>query len=174
MCIVNFSQSFVDYPTKPNERKRDTELLPKLRDNLPAIFNWCYEGFRILQVVREFVEMEDEVDAKTEFVRASNPLIMFLEDMNYHGEHSRDSIYNDYKAWCIQAGHNQASRRSVISGIRQLARDTLEEGWQRQDGKAIRIFKFLDADESQKKVTEVAEPTQMTLVSADNTWEELN
>lgn len=93
--------------------------------NLPVIFNWCYEGFHILQVVREFVEMEDEVDAKTEFIRASNPLIMFLEDMNYHGQHSRASIYNDYRNWCVQAGHNQASRRSVIAGIRQLMRDTL-------------------------------------------------
>ncbi len=174
LCIVNFSQSFVDYPTKPNERKRDTELLPKLRDNLPAIFNWCYEGFHILQVVREFVEMEDEADAKEEFIRASNPLIMFLEDMDYHGQHSRDAIYNDYKAWCIQAGHNQASRRSVISGIRQLMRDTLEEGWLRTDGKPVRVFIFPDTEVSQQSATEVTEPTQMTLVNTDTTWEELN
>lgn len=142
LCIVNFTQSFADHPVKPNQRQRDTTLVPRLLQNLPAIFNWCLEGYLILRRTRDFTTMEDEEVAKQEFMEASNPLITFLKDSDLQGRISREELYERYKQWCVDAGHKQASRRTVISGIRVLAKDYAKEVDTKVDGKKFVGFIF--------------------------------
>lgn len=142
MTIVNFTQSFVDYPTKPDERRRDTQIQEKLMGNLPAIFNWVLNGYLILSRTRSFTEMEDEVTAKEEFAEASNPLITFLKDMDFQGRITRDEMYVKYTEWCEEAGHHRGSRRSMFSGIRQLVKDSAKEIETTIDGKKCRAFVF--------------------------------
>lgn len=142
LCIVNFTQSFVDHPSKPNERRRNTVLQGKLINELPAIFNWCLEGYITLKRTRTFTTMEDEETAKQEFMEASNPLITFLKDTEFEGRVTRDEMYEKYKQWCLDAGHRQASRRSMISGVRQLTKDSVKETSTTIDGNDCRVFVF--------------------------------
>lgn len=126
LCIVNFTQSFVDHPSKPNERRRDTTLTSKLLDNLPAIFNWCLDGYLILLRTRDFTTMEDEEQAKKDFMEASNPLITFLKDTEPEGRISRNDLYQKYVDWCQEAGHKQGSRTYFGREIKKV----LPEGTQ--------------------------------------------
>ena len=97
ITIINFTQSFVDHPRKANERLRDTQLQDRLMKNLPAIFNWCLEGYLILRRTREFTTMEDEEKAKQEFMEASNPLITQTADNSAEVVLSGEKVYwKDY------------------------------------------------------------------------------
>ena len=131
ITIVNFTQSFVDHPLKPNERQRDTTLTPKLLANLPAIFNWCLEGYLILRRTRDFTTMEDEEQAKQEFMEASNPLITFLRDAEPQGRISKNELYQSYQEWCQEAGHKQGSRTYFTREIKKILPDgtQITEGW---------------------------------------------
>lgn len=130
ITIVNFTQSFVDHPSKPNERLRDTTLTPRLLSNLPAIFNWCLEGYLILRRTRDFTTMEDEEQAKQEFMEASNPLITFLKDTEPQGRISKNDLYMKYVDWCQEAGHKQGSRTYFSREIKRI----LPEGTKIHDG----------------------------------------
>ena len=142
MCIVNFTQQFVDYPSKPNEHKRDTELQSKLLKNLPAIFNWCLEGYIILRRTRSFTEMEDEAAAKQDFMEASNPLITFLKDVEPQGRISKSQLYQQYVDWCDEAGHKRGSRRFFVSGIKALVKDYATEVDSHVNGERFKGFVF--------------------------------
>lgn len=120
ITIINFTQSFVDHPSKPNERRRDTTLTPRLLANLPAIFNWCLEGYLILLRTRDFTTMEDEEDTKAEFMEASNPLITFLKDTDLGSAISKKELYQLYSDWCENNGHKRGSSTYLYRGLRKL------------------------------------------------------
>lgn len=130
ITIVNFTQSFVDHPARPNERRRDTTLTPRLLASLPGIFNWCLEGYLILCRTRDFTTMEDEETTKAEFMEASNPLITFLKDTEPQGRISKNELYQSYQDWCQEAGHKQGSRTYFTREIKKI----LPEGTQTIDG----------------------------------------
>lgn len=127
LCIVNFTQSFVDHPSKPNERRRDTTLTPRLLNNLPAIFNWCMEGYLILLRTRDFTTMEDEETTKAEFMEASNPLITFLKDIELGGSISKKELYRLYADWCDENGHHKGSSTYLYRGLKKLFPDGTRE-----------------------------------------------
>nr|DAD62451.1 MAG TPA: dsDNA helicase [Caudoviricetes sp.] len=142
LCIVNFTQSFVDHPSKPNERRRDTTLTPRLLDNLPAIFNWCLEGYLILKRTRDFTTMEDEETTKAEFMEASNPLITFLKDTEPQGRISKNELYQKYTDWCEEAGHKRGSRTYLLREVRKLFPDGTKEVDTYVDGERFKGFVF--------------------------------
>ena len=147
---MNFTQSFVDHPTKPNERRRDTTLTPRLLSNLPAIFNWCLEGYLILLRTRDFTTMEDEETTKAEFMEASNPLITFLKDTEPQGRISKNELYQSYQDWCQEAGHKQGSRTYFTREIKKILPEgtQITDGW--WDGQRFKgyIFPVHPVDES--------------------------
>lgn len=53
ICLVAFNARFTDEPDG-GELKADRELTNKLKKELPGIFNWCYQGYRILRDQRYF------------------------------------------------------------------------------------------------------------------------
>lgn len=120
MTIVNFTQSFVDYPTKPNERKRDTTLQERLLQDLPAIFNWCLEGYLILRRTRSFTEMEDEAAAKQEFAEASNPIITFLKEIDLGCSISKTELRDLWKRWAEENGHIPGSSTRLYREVKKL------------------------------------------------------
>ena len=131
ITIVNFTQSFVDHPSKPNERRRDTKLQDRLLKDLSAIFNWCLEGYLILCRTRDFTTMEDEEQTKQEFMEASNPLITFLKDTEPQGRVSKNDLYQSYQEWCQEAGHKQGSRTYFTREIKKVLPEgtQITEGW---------------------------------------------
>lgn len=153
ITILNFTQSFVDHPSKPNERRRDTQLQDRLLKNLPAIFNWCLEGYLILRRTRDFTTMEDEEATKAEFMEASNPLITFFKDTDLGGSISKKELYQLYSDWCENNGHKRGSSTYLYRGLRKLFPMGTQEVDKSINGERFKGFIFpenfplLDEDE---------------------------
>lgn len=153
ITILNFTQSFVDHPSKPNERRRDTTLTPRLLANLPAIFNWCLEGYLILLRTRDFTTMEDEEETKAEFMESSNPLITFLKDNDLGSSISKKELYQLYSDWCDNNGHKRGSSTYLYRGLRKLFPIGTQEVDKSINGERFKGFIFpansplLDEDE---------------------------
>ena len=58
------------------------------------------------------------------FMRVSNPLVAYLDEMKITGRVSRERLYKDYAEWCKDAGHEAMSRTKFIQQIKQTIRQT--------------------------------------------------
>ena len=112
LIIVDFKTSFVDHPdpNNPCERQKDVNIKDKLTEELSSggVFNWAYEGYKLLNAVGYFTETNDQAELISDFKRASNPVLLFYED--FFTEHTitdiaAKQVYLDYKEWCVANGH---------------------------------------------------------------------
>ena len=112
LILVDFKVSFVDDPDPddPYQRKKNVNVLDQLHDELNSggIFNWAYEGYKLLRAVGYFTETADQTQLIQDFKRSSNPILVFWED-KYHDLTSKDSytnaeVYYDYCQWCSDNG----------------------------------------------------------------------
>lgn len=87
--LIPFNFSFVDEPKKPNERKRDPDLLEKLKAEAPGILVWLVKSW--IKYMEEGLIPPDEVKAAT---------------AGYHKD--QDSIAQFLDACCIQGPSHQA------------------------------------------------------------------
>ncbi len=122
LVIVDFKVQFVDFPDpdNPYQRKKNIYILDDLQKELVTggIFNWCYEGYKLLKSVGYFTETNDQQELISNFKRASNPVLLFWEDRiqpDLPAELHNKQLYADYKAWCEENGHHP--RPSNIFGM---------------------------------------------------------
>lgn len=111
LIVVDFKVSFVDNPdpNDPYQRQKNVDILDELTHELNSggIFNWAYEGYKLLRAVGYFTETADQQQLIQDFRRSSNPILVFWED--YHGDFG-DSIGNTelyrnyYLQWCSDNG----------------------------------------------------------------------
>ena len=111
LILVDFKVSFVDNPDpkNPYERQKNVDILDDLSHELQSggIFNWAYEGYKLLQTVGYFTETADQTQLLQEFKRASNPILVFWEDNHgdFGDEISNQTLYRDnYLQWCTDNG----------------------------------------------------------------------
>lgn len=143
LLVVDFPCKFVDAPQKPNEKKKDPDLLPKLLKNLPGIFNWCYEGYNSLKRYKEFTTTYEQTEFNERFRLASNPVQAFCEDYDFQGEMTRSEIYERYKQWCEDTGHRPASREAFFPNFREIMKERIcKETQVRRNGKRERLVMF--------------------------------
>ena len=83
LSIVNFEAEFVDRPDPDNplQHKKDVHILDKLMGNLPGIFNWVFEGYRMLRMNNGMTETDDHAETIKRFKEASNPIFVFCEEL---------------------------------------------------------------------------------------------
>ena len=116
LIMVDFKVSFVDNPdpSDPYQRQKNINILDDLAHELNSggIFNWAYEGYKLLQAVGYFTETADQQSMLQDFRRSSNPILVFWED--HHGNFG-DSITNldlyrgKYFQWCSDNGEKIVS-----------------------------------------------------------------
>ena len=123
ISFVSFNARFVETPKK-GEHLADKDLTRKLREDLPAIFNWAYAGYRVLKDAKSFTVTQDQAEMKEDFMRESNPIVAFIEEGLMPGRIPREALYRDYKIWCEAAGHLPMSRTKFIRAFRQTAKQT--------------------------------------------------
>ena len=143
--FVNFPCRFVENPdpNDPLQHERDIDLIPKLLKELPGIFNWCYDGYKTLQVVGYFTDTPDQSDMLRLFETTSNPVSVFCEDYIFKGTMPRDEIYEWYKDWCDKTGHKPLSREKFLPKFReQMRKEIVEETRKRIDNVVTRVFVF--------------------------------
>lgn len=149
MRFVEFPCQFVETPdpTKPKQKQRDVNLIPKLLSELPGIFNWAYAGYQMLKTVNYFTDTMEQADLMQQFEQASNPVMVFCEDYenSFAGTLSRAEIYGWYKDWCLETGHKPLSRERFIPRLRECLGERMEEAQRRVNGVPTRLIIFREA-----------------------------
>jgi P4 family phage/plasmid primase-like protien len=118
LIMVDFKVSFVDDPdpNDPYQKRKNIHILDELTSELQSggIFNWVYEGYKLLRTVGYFTETHDQQELLSEFKRSSNPILVFWEDTShdYDDQFSNTEIYRDYQQWCLDNGE-----RPVTSSV---------------------------------------------------------
>lgn len=116
LIMVDFKVSFVDDPdpNNPYERQKNINVLDNLLSELHSggIFNWAYEGYKLLRAVGYFTETADQEQLTQDFRRSSNPILVFWEDNHgdFGDEVSNQTLYQKhYLQWCIENGERSVS-----------------------------------------------------------------
>lgn len=110
LVIIDFCVSFVDFPdpNNPYERPKNVDIMDDLIKELQSggIFNWVYEGYKLLSTVGYFTETNDQEELLTEFKRASNPILVFYEEFKNDAPDSisNSDLYGKYRQWCCDSG----------------------------------------------------------------------
>ena len=146
LLMVDFKVSFVDNPdpNNPYERQKDVDILDSLTRELYSggIFNWAYEGYKLLRAVGYFTETADQQSLIQDFKRSSNPILVFWED-SYHDlltedTHSNADVYYRYSQWCSLNGEKSMPSTSfhrefkrVSSGVFEPYRTSKQRGYRK-------------------------------------------
>ena len=144
LIMVDFKVSFVDNPNPndPYQKPKNIDILNDLLVELQSggIFNWAYEGYKLLRAVGYFTETYDQTELIQDFKRSSNPILVFWEDKHYDfsDSFSNTEIYRDYQQWCVDNGEkpttsNQFHRefKKVSSHEYESYRTNRERGYRR-------------------------------------------
>jgi phage/plasmid-associated DNA primase len=112
---------FVELPNPNNPEElpidRDIELKLTTTESLSAIFNWVLQGYQILLACGYFTEPDDQKAINEEFKELSNPLIEFAKEVEIDGTINNAKLYNLYKDWCEDSGHNPLARNTFLKRI---------------------------------------------------------
>ena len=141
LIIVNFKVSFVDNPdpSDPYQRLKNPDIIDDLTHELQSggIFNWVYEGYKLLKTVGYFTETNDQAELISDFKRASNPIQVFYED-NYSDINSSeipyDQVYADYITWCATVGETTTTSQKFHTELKKLL-----SRWYETAVKSVRI-----------------------------------
>ncbi len=143
-CFVDFPMHFVEIPNPecPEELPIDRDIETRLTTtkNLTGIFNWVLEGYIMLKNCGYFTEPEDQKRITEEFKELSNPLLEFAKEVEITAPISNNQLYDRYKYWCEDSGHNALARNTFLNRIAKAFkeyRNDLEQfrtskyrGWQ--------------------------------------------
>lgn len=109
--LIPFTLSFVDNPTKPNERPRNPSLPEDLKSEAPRILGWLVRG--CLEWQKEGLNPPQTVLTATEDYRADEDLIgNFFSDccvVEKNAEVPAGKLYEAYQKWCTEMGHKPMS-----------------------------------------------------------------
>ena len=145
MQFIDFPCQYVENPD-PNIRKqkpRDINIVKKLTAELPGIFNWAYEGYKLLTTVGYFTDTPEQQTLMTQFEETSNPVSVFCGERIFTGTVSRDDLYRWYTSWCEDTGHRPLSRERFMPKFRDcMGERILDERRVRINGIITRTFEF--------------------------------
>ena len=110
LVLLNFSVHF-------NADSRDNTLKKQFvkPENLSGIFNWCYEGYKMLERSGT-LKMPDKSKMLFDKYREESDVIkQFMSDVLVPVEGTRlkfKSVYDEYKDWVKENGYGQCSRKT--------------------------------------------------------------
>jgi len=114
VIIVKFNKTFAG-------DKADKRLEDNLSNELPGILNWALVGLQRVLTKESITESEQMIEDKKEFMRAINPVSLFVDEMcRLEGSVKKVDLYNSYKEYCNESGLQHLSR---IKFNRQLQTD---------------------------------------------------
>ena len=71
----------------------------------------------MLKACGYFTEPDDQKAINEEFKELSNPLIEFAKEVEIDDQFSNNKLYDVYKQWCIDSGHNPLARNTFAKRI---------------------------------------------------------
>ena len=167
LLFIDFSAKFVDDPdpNNPHQYRKDIDLQTRLNTELSGIFNWCFYGYRMLKIQNCFTEAPEQQIYLQQFRESSNPVETFVIDCAdyFKGFQSRTAIYELYRRWCDENGHNPMASNRFHTALRVALGDLIvDEGQKTINGIRGRFYEFSD-----KTATTILEPFK-EYVSADD------
>ena len=143
--FVKFPCSFVDFPDPKvrTQKLKNINIVSELVTELPGIFNWVYEGYKLLNAVGYFTDTPEQDDIVRQFEELSDPIAVFCGEQVFTGEKTRDEVYCQYRDWCENTGHKPLSRERFIPRFRDLVGDNIVDETQvRRGDRRVRVFRF--------------------------------
>ena len=144
--FVKFPCSFVDFPDPKvrTQKLKNINIVSELTTELPGIFNWAYEGYKLLNAVGYFTDTPEQGDIVRQFEEVSDPIAVFCDEHEFSESKTRDEVYYQYKDWCENTGHKPFSRERFIPRFRDCMGDRIvDEAQVRRGDRRVRIFRFL-------------------------------
>lgn len=130
LYFVDFPCKFVDFPdpNDPKQRPADRDIIPKLLKELPGIFNWAYDGYKMLNTVKYFTETDEQAYYMQRFKETSNPVVAFCEDMQglFNGTVPKNQLYTEYRNWCDQNGHKPKASNNFFIDFCSIMENKIE------------------------------------------------
>jgi putative DNA primase/helicase len=139
VCLVPFTLSFVDDPKEPNEKKRDPDLLEKLKTEASGILSWLVKG--ALRSQEKGLSVPESVKAATNEYRSEEDIIgHFIKDRcklcaTYQAKAS--DLYKAYQEWCLQSGHRHMSVTKFGVRMGQRFKKTIQRDGTFYDGLCV-------------------------------------
>lgn len=150
--FIQFPCSFVDFPDPKirTQKPKNINIVSELLTELPGIFNWAYEGYKILNAVGYFTDTPEQQDITQRFEETSDPVSVFCGEHLFEEPMTRDSVYSKYKEWCENTGHKPMSRERFMPLFRDCMGDRIAEEFRnRVGGRIVRGFTFEPVTEKQ-------------------------
>ena len=118
LILLNFNAHF-------DQQSRDSGLKSKFLepDNISGIFNWCYEGYRMLEHSGKLQMPEKSKALFDKYRDESNLTKQFLEECLVAAEGARTkfkAVYEEYKEWARENGYKQCSRGTLKKDMEDL------------------------------------------------------
>lgn len=134
---------FIDFPRKFEGENADMNLEEVLKQELPGIFNWAYEGYKRLKSQRKFTETPEQADMMEEFVLLTNQVADFIKDclLDADGIMERSELYRKYISWTKETMNNPQSRTKFIRNFRKVFKQFLPHVTEGKSG-SMRFFRF--------------------------------
>jgi P4 family phage/plasmid primase-like protien len=122
LLMVPFDQTFSD-----EKGNKDPDILYKMLAELPGIFNWVMEGYKRLEKNNRFTESQASKTLLAKYQADTNTLLAWANDYlefdeNRESECNRQELYDDYVAYCSQAGLPAQSAHRMYDFLRSFIR----------------------------------------------------
>jgi P4 family phage/plasmid primase-like protien len=116
LAFIEFPLSFVECPSKPNERLLDNTLSEKFSTNeqLSSIFNWTLQGYVMVRKCNYITETNEHKCVLNEFREDSDPTITFAKEVVVNRKIPKTTLYELYKEWCNDNGYKPEPSRSAL------------------------------------------------------------
>ena len=127
LIILKFNQTFCG-------QKDDKRLEKKLAKELSGILNWALVGLLRVLKNESITESGHMKEDKKSFIRAINPLLIFVEEycvLNENAMVGKDNLFMAYKKYCYESGLRHLSK---IKFYYQLLNDFPKISESRPDG----------------------------------------
>ena len=109
------------FDVRIEEHEKEADIMTKLRDELPGIFNWAISG---LADVRQSREWESALMAKrkTQYREDINPFLQWAEERvqvlkDGFQRLKVAELHEDYRTWCVNAGNHPLAVRGFEAEI---------------------------------------------------------
>lgn len=143
LIILDFKMQFVDNPDPcdPFQCAKDIYIGDKLAEeiNSGGVFNWIYNGYKLLKTVGYFTETNDQTNLIADFKRASNPILVFYEETKLPDEITNKELFEKYCQWCSDTNERPKAAigfhrefKSVASRDFEPFRNANERGYRRK------------------------------------------
>lgn len=113
----------VEFPKHFDAETRDTHLKDKLLTDrsLSGVFNWCLQGYKMLQESGGFVMPEKTKRLFEEYRSECDTVQLFIDECLIREDGARTkctAVYSRYKDWAIENGFAQCNKSTLMKRLK--------------------------------------------------------